>query len=108
MTSSASGGATDTENTSTVAGNSADENYKGIVMKHLAPRVRRLRASGAGASVVGFTIMMDGEVEDVRVVSSSNSNRFDREALRAVARSAPFPIPPGDVNTNFTVRITGR
>lgn len=45
-----------------------------------------LRRRVEGSVEVGFTIMPDGSVSNVRVVSSRPSNTFDREAINAMER----------------------
>ncbi|OGQ80047.1 MAG: hypothetical protein A3F90_06000 [Deltaproteobacteria bacterium RIFCSPLOWO2_12_FULL_60_19] len=48
-----------------------------------------------GALLVEFTILGNGQVEDVRILRSSGYTVLDKEATRALRAAAPFPpIPP--------------
>ncbi len=47
-----------------------------------------------GSVVVGFTILRDGTVRDVRLVRGSGFSILDRNALEAVRSASPFPRPP--------------
>ncbi|MEO0452112.1 MAG: energy transducer TonB [Pseudomonadota bacterium] len=90
------------------AGNAAADNYAGLVMRHIL-RVRRPRASQAGATFVRFELDSDGRIVNLSVATSSGSRRFDREALRMIERAQPFPPPPAGVTRRtFTVEIEGR
>ena len=47
-----------------------------------------------GTSVVQFTILKDGSVEDVSIVKSSGFDIFDKNAIQTIKRAAPFdPFP---------------
>ncbi|WP_232287426.1 energy transducer TonB [Anaeromyxobacter dehalogenans] len=50
----------------------------------------------SGTVRVGFTILTDGSVADVRVLASSGHGVLDRAALAAVRKAAPYPRPPVD------------
>lgn len=50
----------------------------------------------SGTVRVGFTILTDGSVADLRVLVSSGHGVLDRAALAAVRKAAPFPRPPVD------------
>ena len=88
-------------------GNAASQNYAGEVMKHLSGR-RRPRASGAGFARVTFSLTSSGNVENIRISTSSGASKFDREALKFVKRAAPFPKPPAHVRRDFVVKIEGK
>jgi len=47
-----------------------------------------------GSVVVGFMILRDGTVRDVRLVRGSGFSILDRNALEAVRSASPFPRPP--------------
>ena len=93
--------------TSSAAGNAAEMNYAGEVMRHLS-RVRRPRASSPGSAFVSFTLTADGHIEDVSISQRSGSGRFDRDAINVVKRAAPYPEPPLGVNRTFVVEIEGQ
>jgi protein TonB len=60
-----------------------------VFPKHLALRLEQ------GATVVAFVVSADGRVVDgPRVVKSSGFEDFDRAAVQAVRRAAPFPRMP--------------
>ena len=46
--------------------------------------------------VIGFTIMHDGSVKNVRVSQSSGNSSWDNSGLRAILNSNPFPPLPSD------------
>ncbi|MEL7040978.1 MAG: TonB family protein [Pseudomonadota bacterium] len=92
--------------TSSMAGNAAQDNYAGQVMRHLL-RVRRPRASRAGSTYIRFELDENGKIIDLAVTTSSGSRRFDREAIKVVERAEPFPPPPAGVARTFTVEIEG-
>ena len=103
----AEAGGAQQERNASEAGNAASASYAGEVMRHLS-RVRRPRASGPGSAFVSFTVAPSGELENIAILESSGSSRFDRDALRVVERAAPFPQPPSGVNRSFVVEIEGR
>ncbi|WP_237758202.1 energy transducer TonB [Anaeromyxobacter sp. PSR-1] len=57
----------------------------------------------SGTVRVGFTILTDGSVADLRVVESSGHGVLDRAALAAVRKAAPYPRPPVDQPVIFPV-----
>lgn len=87
-------------------GNAESMNYAGQVMRHLS-RVRRPRAAVAGSAYVNFSISPSGDLENVRIATTSGSKKFDRDALGVVKRAAPFPRPPAGINREFVVEIEG-
>lgn len=57
------------------------------------PRAALVEGRG-GIAIIGFTVLEDGRVADVRVVRSSGIEQFDRNLLGRVKRAAPFAPPP--------------
>lgn len=51
------------------------------------------RQGWSGRVEIGFRVGVRGEVENVRVLSSSGYPVLDREALEAVRKASPFPPP---------------
>jgi periplasmic protein TonB len=47
-----------------------------------------------GTAVVGFHLLRQGKVEEVRLLDSSGSPILDKEALATVRRAAPMPSAP--------------
>jgi TonB family protein len=47
-----------------------------------------------GVATLGFTILPDGRITDLRVARSSGIEEFDRKLIEHVRRSAPFSPPP--------------
>jgi TonB family protein len=47
-----------------------------------------------GVATLGFTILPDGRITDLRVARSSGIEEFDRKLIEHVRRSAPFAPPP--------------
>lgn len=52
------------------------------------------RQGWSGQVVIEFTVLLSGEVRELRVAESCGYPLLDRQALRAVAAAAPFPPPP--------------
>lgn len=88
-------------------GNAADDNYSGLVMKHIS-RIPRPRAPSPGSAFVSFTVTKSGDVEQISISKSSGSSRFDREAMKLVRQAAPFPPPPAGIHRTFEIKIEGR
>lgn len=51
-----------------------------------------------GRSGVKFNILIDGKLEDVKIIDSSGSEILDQAALDSVYSSAPFPSIPPDID----------
>jgi TonB family protein len=47
-----------------------------------------------GHAIIGFTLLPDGSVRDVRVVRASGVEEFDQRLVAAVSRAAPFGALP--------------
>jgi TonB family protein len=47
-----------------------------------------------GVATLGFTILPDGKITDLRVARSSGIEEFDRKLIERVRRSVPFAPPP--------------
>ncbi|WP_353302708.1 TonB family protein [Sessilibacter corallicola] len=63
--------------------------YRSVVYPNLA-----LRAGREGNVALDISLDASGQVVDTVVSEKSQYRTFDREATRAVKRSAPFPPPP--------------
>ena len=75
-------------------------------MKHLVyPPIAR-RMNWSGKVVVAFTIVENGNVQDVRVAATSGFPILDKSALETVRVVAPFPKPP--VRAEIVVPINFR
>ena len=88
-------------------GNAAASNYAGLVMQHLS-KFRRPRAHTPGSALITFTVMASGEIDSIEISKGSGSYKFDRDAVKFVERAAPFPEPPANIATTFSVEIEGR
>jgi len=75
-------------------GSAADTRYPGLVLAKLRSALRRPANGGHGEVEIGFTVLADGRVSGVRVVSSSGSPALDQAALDTIARATPFPPIP--------------
>jgi protein TonB len=89
---------------SKASGNAAVSNYPGKVMRKLA-RAQKIR--GAGKARVSFKIASNGGLASTSLRNSSGSPAFDKAALRAVQRAAPFPPPPAGAERSFSILISG-
>jgi len=52
------------------------------------------RQGWSGQVIIEFTVLLSGEVAELRVAESCGYPMLDRQALRAVQAAAPFPPPP--------------
>jgi len=60
------------------------------------------RKSGMeGKAVVQFTVMKNGKVKNIRLVSKTNHPYLDEEAVNAVKRAAPFSNFPDEISKSF-------
>lgn len=59
------------------------------------------RARGEGDVRLTITVLKDGRVTDVRVASSSGVAAFDKAAVTAVKRAAPFPAAPEELTEAY-------
>ena len=46
--------------------------------------------------MIGFTILRDGSIKNLRIVQSSGNASWDNSGLRAIQSSIPFPPLPND------------
>lgn len=53
-----------------------------------------------GVAYVSFVLHRDGSVTNLRIVESSGDKRFDKTALDAIRKSAPFPKFPAAISEN--------
>ncbi len=83
------------------------ENFTGIrhkVSNNLRYPAMARRQGWQGQVQVRFSILLSGDVEDLRVLSSSGYSLLDRQALQAVKLAAPFPAP--SVVASITLPVT--
>ncbi len=60
------------------------------------------RKSGQeGKVTVQFTVLKNGDVKDIELVSKTNYPELDQEALAAVKRAAPFSELPDEIGKSF-------
>lgn len=86
------------------SGNAVASNYPGKVMRRIA-RVRKPRVSTRTKAVVSFGISASGNVSQVSVSHSSGSSAFDKAAIGAIRKAAPFPAPPKGAQRFFRITI---
>lgn len=68
------------------------------------PMIAR-RKGWSGQVIVSFVIFLDGNVDELRVVSSSGYGILDRCAMDAVTKSCPFPAPPTRAEITLPIRF---
>lgn len=51
-----------------------------------------------GIAYLYFTVLRNGNVSDIQIVHSSDSNILDEEAVATVKRAQPFPPVPKEIN----------
>lgn len=94
------------------ASNASEDSYRGEVFRRLGSVNRTLPPSlqltARNNAVVAFVIGTKGEIDELRILESSGSAKFDQAALAIVRKAAPFaPIPPqaGRQSLEFEVVI---
>ena len=94
------------------AGNAAVSNYPGKIVSKLRRSLRYPREAQRqrlkGEVRVAFTVLSNGSVSGIRIVSSSGSPILDKAAVETVQRATPFPkIPEGAGRSSwpFTVPL---
>ncbi|HUB82880.1 MAG TPA: TonB family protein [Bryobacteraceae bacterium] len=81
--------------------------YANIIRDNIARNWKPMRAGGAPAAVITFTIRRDGSIANVKVATSSGNQSFDFSAERAVldaqlpALPLNFPRNQADVQLKF-------
>ncbi|OOF14318.1 MULTISPECIES: energy transducer TonB [unclassified Salinivibrio] len=93
----------------TVKGKVAKLNWQRRVHAHLAhykryPRFAR-RLKQQGSPRVTFTVNRQGEVQSVKLQTSSQFESLDEEAKALVQRASPLPTPP-DALPGLTITVT--
>lgn len=58
-----------------------------------------------GVVRVEFTIRQEGEVEEVRIVDSSDYRMLDKAALATIKRASPFPKLPRDLGEKLKITV---
>ncbi|MTI17121.1 energy transducer TonB [Rhodobacteraceae bacterium RKSG542] len=92
-------------NQSAESGNADRENYKGRLIRKLERAVQRSYPSKArrrgleGSVVVSFSVEPSGSISGLRVVRGSGNPLFDKAALAAVKRAAPFGKFPNSLGS---------
>ncbi|MFV8781587.1 energy transducer TonB [Microbulbifer sp. SA54] len=77
---------------------SAADHYEATITRHTLKNIRyprRARAEGWEGEVrLRISLNKNGEVKDIQVVEESSYSSLNREALRSVERSNPYPAIP--------------
>lgn len=87
------------------AGNSSDqlrkrylaeqfEYIKNLIEKNIKYPARALRMGWSGKVVVSFTILENGRVSNMKIISSSGHNLLDENIMDTIKTVEPFPKPP--------------
>ncbi len=64
------------------------------VLKHLVYPPLARRQGWTGQISAEFTVIANGQIENLRITTSSGRSLLDRQALKAIQAAAPFPAPP--------------
>ncbi len=71
------------------------EKYIGLIQQTIrANWINQFSQSQALTVVLGITLDLRGQVQSVHVLRSSGNNAFDLQAILAVRKSSPLPMPP--------------
>lgn len=79
-----------------------EERYFGANFSYIRDRVissiryplMARRMGLTGQVKVEFTILLSGKIKDLKIINSSGHRLLDKQAMRAVRSSEPFPPPP--------------
>jgi protein TonB len=82
------------------------EYIRGLIQKNLAYPVRARRMGWEGRTVVSFTILENGRVQDIKILNSSGYDLLDDNVLETITKVEPFPKPP--VKAELKIPITYR
>lgn len=84
---------------------------KSHTLKNIEYPRRALARNWEGEVLLKITIDSEGQVQDIQVVEESSHSSLNREALRSVERSNPYPPIPaalGISSYEFTMPVTFR
>ena len=65
-----------------------------IIFQHIHYPEAAKQKGLEGKVLVAFVIMEDGNVKDIKIMTSSGSELLDKSAVETIKTSAPFPKPP--------------
>ncbi len=82
--------------------------YRDLLKNHIKSVWRWFDTSAALIAEVKFSILPDGTLEDVELVSSSGNSLYDDSVVRAVYKASPVPQPPPEVYEQFFKTVTMR
>jgi TonB family protein len=80
-----------------------DQLAQQVRMKWYSDMPDSARQGQKGRVVVIFTVLREGTVQDLRIVSGSGTESLDQAAATAVQSASPFPQLPADFNDNRIV-----
>jgi TonB family protein len=80
-------------------------NYLDIIQKEIgsnwSPPQGAKKSGGRQKAVIGFRILRNGTIHNVRLETSSGVNLMDQSAMRAISRSSPLPPLPQRFRDEF-------
>jgi protein TonB len=82
------------------------EYIRGLIQKNLLYPVRARRMGWEGRTVVSFTILENGRVQNIKILNSSGYNLLDDNVLETITKVEPFPKPP--VRAELKIPVTYR
>lgn len=83
-----------------------DENFyyvKDLITRNLGYPVVARRMKWQGTVEVSFVVLKTGNVENIRIITSSGHSVLDKNVIAAIQQVQPFPAPP--VQAEFTMPI---
>jgi len=81
---------------------------KDMIQKNITYPETARRNGWMGKVTVSFVIAHNGSVRDIEVVRSSSFGCLDKNAVKAVERSSPFPHPPAEARIIIPILYTLR
>jgi len=79
-------------------------NYiRSIVLQHIHYPEEAQNRGMEGKVLISFVIMEDGNVKDLKVLTSSGYALLDKNAMETVKKSAPFPKPPANAELQLPI-----
>ena len=79
------------------------EYIKNLIQKNLVYPARARRMGWQGRTVISFTILENGRVQNIKILNSSGYNLLDDNVMETITKVEPFPKPPVRAELKFPI-----
>ncbi len=76
--------------------------YSNLLQQHVKSGWRWLPGAKKLKALVSVRILPNGQVQDIRITTSSGNSKFDDSVVRAVRKASPVPPPPEKFYSEFS------